>query len=58
MQDELKNWPDINVIEIKDIRSGVDAAMETVTSMLNAYPGQIDGIWNFSDTPRRVRFPR
>ena len=51
MQDELKNWPDINVIEIKDIRSGVDAAMETVTSMLNAYPGQIDGIWNFSDTP-------
>ena len=51
MQDELKNWPDINVIEIKDIRSGVDAAMETVTSMLNAYPGQIDGLWNFSDTP-------
>ena len=24
---------------------------ETATSMLNAYSGQIDGIWNFSDTP-------
>lgn len=51
MQDELKNWPDIKLLEVKDILSGVDAAMEAMTSLLNAYPDQIDGVWNFSDTP-------
>lgn len=51
MQDELKNWPDINVLEVRDILSGVDAAMEAMTSMINVYPGQIDGVWCFSDTP-------
>ena len=25
--------------------------MEAMTSLLNAYPDQIDGVWNFSDTP-------
>ncbi|MBQ4473962.1 MAG: sugar ABC transporter substrate-binding protein [Lachnospiraceae bacterium] len=51
-KEELKNWPDINVLEYRDIKSSVENAMAAVEDMLNVYADEgIDGIWNFSDTP-------
>ena len=51
-KEELKNWPNINVLEYRDIKSSVENAMAAVEDMLNVYADEgIDGIWNFSDTP-------
>ena len=50
--DELKNWPNINLLEIRDIRSSVENALTATQDLLNVYVDEgIDGIWCFSDTP-------
>lgn len=47
--EELKNWPNIVVIDSNDAPFGVDAALNTMQNFMQAHQ-QIDGVWCFSDT--------
>lgn len=50
--DELKKWPNIKVLEVRDIQSSVENALTAMQDLLNVYVDEgINGVWTFSDTP-------
>nr|WP_122012653.1 sugar ABC transporter substrate-binding protein [Maliibacterium massiliense] len=48
--EELKKWPDIEVLQIEDGIGTVDKALEVMNNLMQAHP-DIDGVWCFSDSP-------